>query len=833
MSSTRAVRTRRSAAPFGILRSRPVRSASRPSFMTKSQALPFIDPSTSRARWNSFDMITPISALPPLPRVPLPRPAQRPSSRGRSATRRGRRRPRRTPRSAGRAMPGRRRTRRRRPRGRPREPARRGPPPRGPGSRDGLRRRRRSPATPGTAWWRRSTADSCAVVAGRPERVTAWKRPGSTNCSTLASASQSCHASSCCGLPTTSSRSSTATHGRTSWTDRRSTATTAPCGLRHVTTAAGPAGTSTSSPNSVRSSAATDVRSILCTSARWHKANPSAWAGLCHAVREGRSRNAVSSETASVSRTSAFTLPGAATLCATWTNRSAPDRRATTVVGPVSVEHRRERVEVAVRHGPHQVVVVAQCGALVRVLGEPVRLGRAVPAPAVAEHRDLRDLVSALLRTKSGMTPPSLTCGTSCHARRPRACGNWIVALSPCAVAVTVRRRASSLGPPQQQRAEPLLDRGVVQIRRDPGDGLDGTRFPVGEHLVEQVDRDRAADVVGQLRRDVRQQAPVTGSDAFLLAGAALQYVERLVQQLANTIRLANRAGSRCLPGRGRAATITHRSLLPAGSVASTTSRWSGSPPSTSRSPSSRAARNDARTVRSTSAIGGTSSRTAWVRSSWVSASEVHPSGSGSFRCRHQPRCRASDRSRTPRCASGTTPQCRHVSNNGVVTSWPAIMRVAPPRSLGPRLSHRISAVRSTSAPNGKPSSSQAVPMMSSGLIVDRGEHGEPGAAPLVGVVVAHRELAGGVGRGPAERQGGEQLPGVRGTGRAAPRTRRHRRIRPDPLGPPAGRAEPPGDGGRVTGGPQIHPVDLDRRAADVERRPGGELGSAVRLPRT
>ena len=60
--------------------------------------------------------------------------------------------------------------------------------------------------------------------------------------------------------------------------------------------------------------------------------------------------------------------------------------------GRLRVEHGGEGVEVAVRDCPHQVVLVAQCGALVGVVGEPVRLGRAVPAPAVTEDRDLRDL---------------------------------------------------------------------------------------------------------------------------------------------------------------------------------------------------------------------------------------------------------------------------------------------------------------------------------------------------------------------------------------------------------------------------------------------------------
>ena len=93
-------------------------------------------------------------------------------------------------------------------------------------------------------------------------------------------------------------------------------------------------------------------------------------------------------------------------------------------------------------------------------------------------------------------------------------------------------------------------------------------------------------------------------------------------------------------------------------------------------------------------------------------------------------------------------------------------------------------------------------------LGLDRGEHGEAGAAALVGVVVAHRELAGGVGRGPAERQGGEQLTGIRGGGGVAPRAGRGRRIRPDPLGPPACRAVAPGDGGRI--GVEDRAVDLD-----------------------
>ena len=43
------------------------------------------------------------------------------------------------------------------------------------------------------------------------------------------------------------------------------------------------------------------------------------------------------------------------------------------------------------------------------------------------------------------MTPPSLTCGTSCQRPSPRACGKWIVALSPWAVAVMVRAAPRAL----------------------------------------------------------------------------------------------------------------------------------------------------------------------------------------------------------------------------------------------------------------------------------------------------------------------------------------------------------------------------------------------------
>ena len=193
-----------------------------------------------------------------------------------------------------------------------------------------------------------------------------------------------------------------------------------------------------------------------------------------------------------------------------------------------------------------------------------------------------------------------------------------------------VSGRALCLGPAQQQRAEPLLDRGVVQVRLilvivSMGRGSQWARTSSSRSMASV-----AADVIGQVRGDVRQQAPVAGGDALLAARARCSTSSACSSSSRTRSGRRTGPGSRCRRGRGRAGPSPTARCSPAGSVASTTSRWSGSPPSTSRRPSSSAARNDARTVRSASAIGGTRSRTAWVRSSWVSASEVHPSGSGS-----------------------------------------------------------------------------------------------------------------------------------------------------------------------------------------------------------
>jgi hypothetical protein len=110
-------------------------------------------------------------------------------------------------------------------------------------------------------------------------------------------------------------------------------------------------------------------------------------------------------------------------------------------------------------------------------------------------------------------------------------------------------------------------------------------------------------------------------------------------------------------------------------------SRWSGSPPSSSRRPSSSAARNDGPAKWSRVNCGGSRIRTPCVRSVRPRATCAHGT-SMLVRCGHQARCRAPCASRTPGWAAGTTPQPGQVTKSGArlaVHPRPAARRADPP----------------------------------------------------------------------------------------------------------------------------------------------------------
>ena len=159
---------------------------------------------------------------------------------------------------------------------------------------------------------------------------------------------------------------------------------------------------------------------------------------------------------------------------------------------------------------------------------------------------------------------------------------------------------------------------------------------------------------------------------------------------------------SRCHRERGRAGPSPTRSLLPAGSVASTTSRWSGSPPSTSRS---RAAGRrgttpncpvDQRDRRDQEPYG-------LGAQSWVTASEVHSVGVGLLPLPAPAPCWLRPAPGRRAGPAGTTRSGRHVSNNG--ESLDLLPRDhaggAAPARWGRGSATRTSATRSTSAPTG------------------------------------------------------------------------------------------------------------------------------------